>query len=172
MAIAQSRVIALITAGMDYKFALEKLIQHIHTHSLYIKDGNMPPIDAMNYIISIASPDFLLNSIQSSAVLATEHRHFYRNSRRNERRAQIAALKRRAEGKTTRNTYQPDMPIPISTSLPTLPQPPDSSPLTPAQQMEIIQEAVKYERLEDRDREEDASLSSGDFIKKLIKDNQ
>ena len=154
MAIAQSRVISLIYAGMDYKQGLETQMRHIHTHYNYVKNGTMSAEAALEYLYSIANPDFLLQQpSQSPSIISIEHQHFFRNAKRNERRALIATHKRRAEGKRTRLTYQPNAPIPLSNSPPQLPQQPatDIPALTPAQEIALQMEIAAME-LEEQDK--------------------
>ena len=136
MPISQSRMIALINSAIDYKQALDKLIDIIH---------NTPPETPSEHLFIFAHLPSLLNDpINTPATIAVEYHHFKHNARRNDRHARKAAVRRQQQGLMPRSTTPRDTRLTSasSTFLPANLQHPNytSTPLTQQQKQKIIDE--------------------------------
>ena len=99
MAILQSRMMAVINAGLDYQQALETILERFRLNKERISQGRMSYQQAYEDFESIASTRILLQRpTQSPTALAVEHYHFTRNARRNAKVAAHQAELRRLQG--------------------------------------------------------------------------
>ncbi len=89
MPITQSRIIALIKAGFDYKHGLESLLNLIHSQQTHLEAGNASPEQVLNILLPSAKLHFLLTEpVQSAITLIGEEKHFRLHGKRNIKKAQ------------------------------------------------------------------------------------
>jgi hypothetical protein len=98
MPITQSRMIALINAGRDYKQAFENARQSIEVHMKAAQDKEESWEEALTHIWSFTLPKLLVTNMNSAAVLEVEYSHFRSFQNKNNRAAKAA--RRRRDGMT------------------------------------------------------------------------
>ena len=117
MAIAQSRMISLINAALDYKQALEQLIDSIFASSRAAQNNPSQASALLSDLTTLANIRALLQNPESLTTLALEYHHFRRNARRNNRLAERQSLLRRDAGAIPRSTTPRDATLANAPSL-------------------------------------------------------
>lgn len=99
MPIKQDRMLKLISAGQDYRQALDKLIKLIEVEQHGQMSGTQTPAEALDHIVLTAQVVFLLHTPgESQATLEIEAAYFKTNQRRNVKAAEWQARKRLRRG--------------------------------------------------------------------------
>lgn len=99
MPIAQSRMIALINAALDYKRAAEQMSRQIITALQNYQEGLGKPEQFLEQLGAIATLDAIMDDrANSQTTISIEYYHFKRYAKRNSKWAQKQANRRAKEG--------------------------------------------------------------------------
>ncbi len=98
MPITQSRMIAVINAGFDYKQGLDTLLDLIAQQKQLLESGAISPADFLNILLPSAKLQFLLNDpVISTVTLLSEEKHFRLHGKRNRKKAEKVKANRLAD---------------------------------------------------------------------------
>lgn len=116
MPITQDRMIALISAGRDYKQALDRVTNAIGANVKRAREGMVSPTEALFELEMYEQVILLLNDpLKSASIIEIEAAYFKRNARRNEAAAAWHKEDREAKArgeKPFRKAYKPDKGLP------------------------------------------------------------
>lgn len=95
MPITQSRMIALVNAGRDYKQAYESTRAAIETHFTAANNSEEDWAVALHRVWEHTKPSIVVQNLNSAAILEVEHSYFHHFRKRNDNAAARALRKRR-----------------------------------------------------------------------------
>lgn len=135
MPITQSRVIAIISAALDYQQASTAFTAVIRQQGRHVASGRMTPAEALEAILAYAEQPtgFLQRPIESATTIAVEHRHFTSHARANAYAADRMARSRARQHGITPPTRQasattaPPAPLRVQTNSTPAPLDPDDT---------------------------------------------
>lgn len=129
MPITQSRMIALMSAGLDYQQALRLLLSQISNADRAVRDHGADPAEQFSLLTANSEAVLLIDPVQTGATLAVEQKHFSVSTiQTNENMRMKMAGRRASQGHLLRKDRQEPMPKLMTHALYNMAEPRTTAP--------------------------------------------